>query len=59
MPAITIPQEEIQPQPQVIKLTFIIQLYEIYLINDNRQSDHAKGDLKEKKKRRTGSSLGV
>lgn len=49
MPAITIPREEIQPRPQVIKLTFIIQLHEIYLINDNRQSEHAESDLKEKK----------
>lgn len=63
MPAIPIPRQEIQPRSQVIKLlinnTFIIQLYEIYLINENRQSAHAKGDLKEKKNRRTGPSLGV
>jgi len=46
MPAITIPRQEIQPRPQAIKLTFITQLYEIYLINDNRQSEHAERDLK-------------
>ena len=53
MPAIPIPRHEIQPRSQVIKLlinnTFIIQLYEIYLLNENRQSAHAEGDLKEKK----------
>jgi hypothetical protein len=48
MPATTIPRDETQPRPQVIKLTFMIQLYEIYLINDNRQSEHTDGDLKKK-----------
>jgi len=57
MPAITFPQEEIQPRPQVIKLTFIIQLYEIYLINDNRQSEHAEGDLKGKKKKKKNGTV--
>jgi len=52
MPAITIPREEIQPRPQVIKLTFIIQLHEIDLINDNRESEQAKGEGKKKKKKK-------
>lgn len=57
MPATTILREDIQPRPQVIKLTLIIQLYEIYLINDNRQSEHAKGDLNERKKTKKNGTV--